>query len=74
MRTRQGKIIETKTKADGSQVMVGRIVFLEPALWDQYDRLAEMAHKTRSTYIRCELKDHRRSKMAGVDWYESNVK
>lgn len=73
MRTRTGQQKEATLKKDGKQVLVARLIYLEPALWDQYDRLASNSKKTRSTFIRCELKDKRRSKIAEVDWTETNI-
>ena len=75
MRNKQGEYQPDKKRKDGKPLMVGRIVFLEPALWNMYDRFAKSNKITRSTFIRRELKDHRRlEKMSGVDWLESNIK
>jgi hypothetical protein len=73
MKTRNGKEKEIVLKKDGKQRMEARLVYLEPALWDQYDRLAKNCGKSRSTFIRCELKDKRRSKISNVDWSETNI-
>ena len=75
MITRDGKEKEVTFKNNSKyQVKVFRLIALEPTLWDQYNRLADMHGVTRSTFIRRELKDHRRSKMDGVDWSETNAK
>jgi hypothetical protein len=75
MNTREGKEKKIVMKKSGKyQVKVFRLIALEPALWDQYDRLADINGISRSTFMRRELKDHRRSKMAGVDWSETNAK
>lgn len=74
MKTKNGEIREVKIKKNGLQEKVFILIALEPALVDQYQRLADMYGITRSTFIRRELKDHRKSKMAGVDWSETNKK
>jgi hypothetical protein len=70
MKTKSGKVKNVIYKANGMERKVFRLIALEPALWDQYDRLAGMAGVDRSTFIRCELKRCRKSKIAGVDWSE----
>jgi hypothetical protein len=74
MIARDGTIKEVKISRAGDQAKVGRLIYLEPALWDMMERLGKMANKTRSTFIRCELKDHRYlPKIEGIDWSESNI-
>jgi len=74
MKAKDGTQKEIRLTRSGSQEMVGRIIYLEPAMWDMYDRMSKMVTKTRSTFIRCELKDHRYlPKMEGVDWSETNI-
>jgi hypothetical protein len=75
MKNKNGQPKEIKRRRDGKPLMVPRIIFLEPALWDLYDRLAKTNHTTRSTFLRKDIKDHRRlEKMPGVDWAETNIK
>lgn len=74
MKTRDGKIREVKIKSNGKQQKVFILIALEPALIDMYQRLADIKGVTRSTFIRCDLKDHRRLKTDGVDWSETNEK
>ena len=58
--------------------MIARLIYMEPELWNIFERLGKLCKpkKTRSTYIRCELKDANRSlnKISGIDWLESNRK
>jgi hypothetical protein len=71
MKNKDGIQKEVRISRTGFPEMVGRLIYLEPALWDMYDRLGKDTHKTRSTFIRGELKDHRYlPKMEGVDWSE----
>lgn len=74
MKTRDGKIKTPEIMSNGKQKKVFILIALEPALIDQYNRLAETHNTTRSTFIRRELKDTRRSKINGVDWSETNTK
>jgi hypothetical protein len=75
MKTRTGQLRTVGKRKDGKPLMVARLIFLEPALWDMYDRFAKANHTTRSTFLRRDIKDHRRlDKMPGVDWSETNVK
>ena len=68
--------IDGRRKLNREEIMIPRIVYMEPELWRLYDRLGAAKKKTRSTFIRCELKDHRRkmlSKIPFIDWSESNL-
>ena len=75
MKNKGGKYKEPKmSEKTGKPIMEARLIFLEPALWDLFDRLAKTTGKTRSTFIRCDLKDRRcMNKMSGIDWSESNT-
>lgn len=75
MKAKDGTQKEIRLTRTGYPEMVARLIYLEPALWDMYERLAKDSQKSRSTFVRCELKDHRYlPKMDGVDWSESNIK
>lgn len=74
MKAKDGTQKEVRLTRTGYPEMVPRIIYLEPAMWDMYDNLRKGTGKSRSTFIRCELKDHRfLPKMEGVDWSESNI-
>ena len=68
MRTKK----ELKKKADGSPVMVPRIVYMEPELWQLCDRMAHSTNETRSTYIRKLIKEAHLTcqKNEGINWGE----
>jgi len=73
MRDKQGKEITPKiSKRHGKPVMVARIVYMEPELWDMLDRMARARGITRSTYTRAAIKKlhAKNSKIDGIDWSE----
>jgi hypothetical protein len=75
MKSKDGTQKEIRITRNGYPEMVGRLIYLESPLWDMYDNLRVGTNKSRSTFIRCELKDHRYlPKMDGVNWAESNIK
>jgi NCAIR mutase (PurE)-related protein len=73
MKSKDGTVKENRITRKGYPEMVGRLVYMESTMWDMFDDLAKNNKKTRSTFIRCELKDHRYlPKKEGIDWSESN--
>ena len=74
MIAKDGTNKEVRITRLGTQEKIGRLIYLESAMWDMYDRLAKDHNKTRSTFIRCELKDYRfLPKMEDIDWSETNT-
>ena len=74
MVTKTGQAIAVKMAKTGNQVMVPRIIYLEPELWDILDRLAKSKNLTRSTYIRAVLKKqhYQCNKITGINWTEAS--
>jgi hypothetical protein len=72
MKTKDGKVKPVEMKNKLHEKKVFRLIAMEPAMWDMFDKLAKNKGITRSTFIRCDLKDCRRSKMSGIDWSETN--
>jgi DNA-binding Lrp family transcriptional regulator len=75
MKTKQGEYKEPKKKQkEPGEVMECRLIYLEPALWDLMARLATKENKTRSTFIRCAIKDsfYYLSGIKNINWNESN--
>lgn len=69
------KKIDNRKKENQEMVMKIVNVFLEPELNNLLIRLSNKNNKTRSTYIRCIIKDFLRKtmdKIEKIDWNESN--
>jgi len=63
---------ELKTQKNGLPVMIPRIVYMEPELWQLCDRIASSKNETRSTYIRKLIKEAHLTchKIEGINWDE----
>ena len=72
MRKRNGEEITPRISNDGKPVMIPRIIYMGPGLWDMADRLASARGITRSMYIRAAFKKQHEKcgKIGGVDWSE----
>jgi hypothetical protein len=72
MKTKNGAERKVRYQADGKPVMVPRLIYAEPALWDLMGQMAAVAGVTRSTYCRKVLKKaHAKCHgVEGVDWEE----
>jgi hypothetical protein len=72
MKTKTGEQVPVKYQANGKPVMVPRLIYAEPELWDLMERKGAAAGVTRSTYCRKSLKmAHKKcSKIDGIDWSE----
>ena len=69
-------IVDKRKKAEPKMVMEAKLIFLEPELWKVFKRMGKVKGKTRSTFIRCSLKDNYRDKLDKIkliDWEESNL-
>lgn len=64
---------KAKTKPDGNQVMIPRLVYMEPELWKLLQRRGRAQNRTRSTETRITIKNALRplcKNIKQIEWGE----